>query len=130
MRKVVGALIRNRGNKILLLDRVNIPYGWAGPAGHVDKGETLDESLIRETKEEVGLDLIDYKLVGHELVPWNNCRKHKGHEWHIYEVIKWQGELIPPSKEAKDIKWFTVNEIKLIKLEPVWQYWFKKLNII
>ena len=130
MRKVVGAIIKNKDNKILLLDRVNIPYGWAGPAGHVDKGETLEQSIIRETKEEVGLDLINFKLIFHEAVPWNNCRKHNGHDWYVYEVTKWQGELIPPGEEAKEIRWFTVDEIKQIKLEPVWQYWFKKLNFI
>ena len=38
--------------------------------------------------------------------------------------------IIIDKDEAKVMKWFTVEEIKNIQLEEVWEYWFKKLKII
>ena len=37
---------------------------WIGVGGHIENGETKDEALLREVKEETNLDLIDYKLRG------------------------------------------------------------------
>jgi O-acetyl-ADP-ribose deacetylase (regulator of RNase III)/ADP-ribose pyrophosphatase YjhB (NUDIX family) len=42
---------------IILIDRSNPPFGWALPGGFVDYGESLEEAVRRETKEETGMDL-------------------------------------------------------------------------
>jgi len=46
---------------IVLIERSNPPFGWALPGGFVDYGESLEEAVIREAKEETGLDLLDLK---------------------------------------------------------------------
>ncbi len=43
--------------KIVLIERVNPPFGWALPGGFVDYGESLETAAIREAKEETGLDI-------------------------------------------------------------------------
>jgi 8-oxo-dGTP diphosphatase len=43
--------------KIILIKRKNPPYGWALPGGFVDYGESLEESALREAKEETSLDV-------------------------------------------------------------------------
>ena len=42
---------------IVLIERKNPPYGWAIPGGFVDYGESLEETAVREAKEETGLDV-------------------------------------------------------------------------
>jgi ADP-ribose pyrophosphatase YjhB (NUDIX family) len=44
-------------DKIVLIQRVNPPHGWALPGGFVDYGESLESSAIREAKEETSLDV-------------------------------------------------------------------------
>ncbi|RTZ91666.1 MAG: NUDIX hydrolase [Deltaproteobacteria bacterium] len=42
---------------IVLIERKNPPYGWAIPGGFVDYGESMEETAVREAKEETGLDV-------------------------------------------------------------------------
>jgi len=46
---------------IVIIKRSNPPFGWALPGGFVDYGESLEDAVIREAKEETNLDLINVK---------------------------------------------------------------------
>jgi len=46
---------------IVFIERSNPPFGLALPGGFVDYGESLEEAVIREAKEETGLDLEQIK---------------------------------------------------------------------
>ncbi|OQX61335.1 MAG: NUDIX hydrolase [Desulfococcus sp. 4484_241] len=45
------------GQKVVLIERRNPPYGWALPGGFVDYGESLEAAAIREAREETSLDV-------------------------------------------------------------------------
>jgi len=125
----VGALIK-KDNKYLLIDRVKAPLGFAGPAGHIDEGEDKIQSLKREVEEESGLKIDNYKILFEEELDWNQCSKGVDiHYWYLFECNV-SGVIKRNYAETKSIGWYAVNEIKKLKLEPVWEYWFKKLNII
>jgi O-acetyl-ADP-ribose deacetylase (regulator of RNase III)/ADP-ribose pyrophosphatase YjhB (NUDIX family) len=46
---------------IVVIERSNPPFGFALPGGFVDYGESLEQAVTREAKEETGLDLLDLK---------------------------------------------------------------------
>lgn len=53
----VDIIIEIESKGIVLIKRKNRPYGWAIPGGFVDYGESLEESAVREAKEETNLDV-------------------------------------------------------------------------
>ncbi len=125
----VGALIKEK-DKYLLIDRKKPPLGFAGIAGHIDQGENAIEALKREVREESGLKIKNCKLLFKEGLNWNWCSKGaKTHYWYLFECEA-EGKPRLDKSEAKSIQWYTRDEIKKLKLEPVWRYWFKKLKII
>jgi 8-oxo-dGTP pyrophosphatase MutT (NUDIX family) len=125
----VGAVIK-KDNRYLLIDRVVFPLGFAGLAGHIDRNETPEGALVREVKEESGLDVQKSTLLFEEELGWNTCSYGiTTHYWHLFKCDT-SGSLTRDTHEAKSIGWYTASEILSLKLEPVWEYWFKKLGII
>ncbi|OAX50227.1 NUDIX domain-containing protein [Paenibacillus sp. AD87] len=56
-----GAIIRDHTGRILLQKRSD--YGdWGLPGGGMEPGESIEETMIREVKEETGLDVSSYEL--------------------------------------------------------------------
>ena len=60
-----GAVVEHQGGIVLLRREIDPRAGfWVHPGGFVDRGETLEQAAIRETREEVGLDVEILGLLG------------------------------------------------------------------
>jgi len=104
-------LIR-RGERVLLIQRsqfVRVPLAWCFPGGEIEPGETHEAALMREMREEIGLDV----LPGRHLM---TQVKHDGrlilHCWSA-EILS--GEPTPNPREVAAVAWATPGEIRLMQ---------------
>lgn len=95
------------GNPIVLIERANPPYGWAIPGGFVDVGETTEAAVIRELKEEAGLDIILTGLLG---VYSDPARDPRGHTVGIVYMATAMGEPMA-GDDAKNVQLFSLDNL-------------------
>ncbi len=99
---------KNTG-QVLVLDKVK-KYGWEGltfPGGKVEEGESFEDSVIREAKEETNLDIKNPKLIG--IITWiSDEGKDVGL---IYETSDFEGSLVEENREGR-LFWMDYEEFK------------------
>jgi NAD+ diphosphatase len=77
-------------------------------AGFVEPGETLEEALVREVKEEVGIEVRDVTYFGSQAWPFP-------HQLMIgYRARYAGGELVLQESEIRDARWFMPEEIETV----------------
>ena len=111
----VDPIILTNDGKVVLVKRGFDPYKdhWALPGGIVEYGETVEVAVIREAKEETGLDIKIEKLVGVYSEP---NRDPRGHFVSLCFLCVPVGGTLGTSEETKEVKTFSKGEIKSIKL--------------
>lgn len=74
----VDAVIQMENGNIIFIQRQNPPFQgqWALPGGQVEVGETVEEAIIREVKEETGLKVKVVRLIGVYSDPQRDPRGH------------------------------------------------------
>lgn len=108
-----GILINENG-KIVLIRRKGVTYYdyWALPGGTVDEGETIEEALIREMKEETGVDVELQEILGIFSDP---DRDPRGRVISTVFICKYIGKLKAGS-DAGSLTLCTVEEALKINL--------------
>lgn len=87
------------------------PGAWHQPGGMVEPGESVHEAAIRETYEEVGVNvaLKDLRFLGIA-----NYRETNGRDVNVYffSTAQWQGEpQIVEKEKTQDMRWFPVDAL-------------------
>ncbi|UJW33230.1 NUDIX hydrolase [Saccharothrix sp. AJ9571] len=64
--RCVGGIALDEDGRLLLIRRANEPGAglWSLPGGRVESGETDNDALVREMREETGLEVVPGELVG------------------------------------------------------------------
>ena len=108
-------LVLMQDNKILLLKRSNTGYqdgNYSVIAGHVEKGETFTDTIIREAKEEAGIAITSDKIqVAH--MQHRKSDLDDSERVHVYFVAKeWEGEINNTERnKCSDLSWFNVDDL-------------------
>lgn len=77
-------------------------------AGFVESGENLENAVVREVFEEVGVTVTDIRYVDSQ--PWPFP-----HALMVGYTAKWEsGEITPDQKEILDAQWFSVDDLPVI----------------
>ena len=110
--------LENENGEYLMLHRVkkknDINHDkWIGVGGGFEYGESPEECAIRETFEETGLTLTDYRYRG---VVTFDCEGYETQYMHLFTATAWTGELAECNEG--DLEW--VPKEKVYSL-PIWE---------
>lgn len=113
----VDAVIIHGRKDVIVIERMFPPLGWAFPGGFVDVGESCEDAVVRETKEETNLDTGIIRLIG---VFSDPKRDPRGHVVSVAYLLKSTGGVPKAKDDAKRIHVMSKNELwpqrfKLIK---------------
>lgn len=112
-RKVALIIFYDKLGRILLQNRKGISkYGeeWGYFGGGIEQGETPEEAVVRETKEELTFDLKDYKFIG--IIKTEDQRGII--ERHVFISPLPKMELFD-QREGKDMQLFSLRDAKKVK---------------
>lgn len=112
VRNIVNALLI-RGTMMLMAkrspQRKAYPGLWSFPGGHVEQGESLDDALSRELREELGVMPVQSAFLRSIADP--NATLGDPITYHMYAVTEWQGgEPVIVDEEHSELRWFEPAE--------------------
>jgi 8-oxo-dGTP diphosphatase len=99
-----------KDGQIILIKRKNPPFqrSYALPGGFVDYGETVENAIIREFKEETGLDAEIQEFIGIYSEPDRDPRGHTVSA--VFELKIISGEMIA-GDDAAEVSLFPLNKL-------------------
>ena len=105
---VDGVIVEKKS--VLLVKRAIEPFKsyWCLPGGHVEYGETVEQAVKREMKEELGVSVKIKKLVGVYSKPKRDPRGHTVSIAFLLQKIRGRIHL---SKEAAEFSYFALNKL-------------------
>ena len=104
----VDAIIE-KDNKIVLIKRKKEPFigKWALPGGHVKERETVEDAVVRETKEETSLDIKPKEILG----VYSDPRRDIRNTISTVFIVEFIGGKIIGGSDATEARWFDLDEI-------------------
>lgn len=100
-------------NKLLVQDRLKSWKGITFPGGHVEDGESIVDSTIREVKEETGLTISNLEPCG--IIHWYNDETGEKYFVFNFRTCNFTGELLENPDEGK-VFWVGKDDILKLNL--------------
>jgi len=122
----VGALIINRKGQVLLAKSNKWQNRFTLPGGHIELGETAEEALKREIKEEVGLEIGHIKFLQFQEAIYSPEFINRKHFIFLDFLCKAKTNRVQiDNKEIQDFLWADPRKALEMNVEP-----FSKRTIV
>lgn len=107
-----AVLLDDAGGVLLIKRRDN--GRWALPAGLIELGESIDQCLVREVREETGLTVESFTPVALYTQPRFTASNAHGQSYQmfalLYRVDAWSGDLLTHTDETADARFFPLAD--------------------
>lgn len=105
-----------RGSEYLMLHRTRKENDanhdkWLGIGGHIEPGETPMDCILREAREETGLELLDCRYRG---IVHFRSDKWEDEEMHLFTATRFEGEIIPC--DEGELEWIDKKRLLALTL--------------
>ncbi len=113
----VGAVVHDDAGRLLLIRRGHPPNAgtWSLPGGRVEPGETLEQAVVREVREETGLAVRAGAEVGRVRIPGHGV---------VYDVVDLACTLLDPAAvpvagdDADDVTFADAADLERLTCTP------------
>lgn len=114
------AIVREGDHVLLGMKKRGFGEGrWNGFGGKVGEGESVEEAMIRELREESGLEALAYKKAGFIEFFFPDGSEV---EVHLFRVTAYDGDLCETEEMAP--RWFLYHELPYENMWPDDKHWF------
>jgi ADP-ribose pyrophosphatase YjhB (NUDIX family) len=102
----LGVIIKNKDGQILVMQRTgsHAPY-WSIPGGHLELGESFEDGIVREAKEELDITIRNPKVIA----VTNNLRTYEKEGLHYISVILLVDDFVGKPKNMEPNKCLAVQ---------------------
>jgi len=124
----VGAIIVQDG-KILLEKRKNAPGKgqWSVPGGLVELGESIEETVLREVREETGLEVEKPEHIDVvDNVDLDEQGKIRYHFVIVDYFVKLKGGTARAASDAEDVRWVQLGDVEKYDLTRTFRAFFRR----
>ncbi|MBW8481340.1 NUDIX hydrolase [Actinomadura parmotrematis] len=114
--RCVGGIVRDGAGRLLLIERGTPPARgtWSVPGGKVEPGEDDAAALVRELREETGLDVVPGPLVGTVERPGPGGVVFEIHDY----AATVAGGALRAGDDAADARWVPLAEVAALPTAP------------
>lgn len=130
-RRTVSCWIMNEKGEVLLQKRTankrRNPNKWAKTGGQVDSGESVEEAIIREVKEELGIEIPKEQIKVIDIYKSDDKNKRFGYNF-IFVVNYKTEDYILQKEEVAEVKYLTIEDMELAKKKNDTNYTFCNWN--
>lgn len=119
---VVGCFILNDKDEILLVKSFKWPGKWVVMGGHIEWGETIGDAAVRESKEEIGLEVKFVRVIEVVEFVFSPDFHDRKHFVGLQSECRLIGDSAPKidNNEIQEARWFPLAEAaKLDDILPV-----------
>ena len=123
----VGVFVLNPAGELLLLKSHKWPDMYVVPGGHVELGERIEEAVLRETKEETGLDVFDLEFIVFQEFIYDPSFWKPRHFIFFDYACKTESTKVKLNDEAEEHVWVTLETAVDLPLDAYTRICVEKL---